>query len=197
MVRVYRSKLLREWGNLVEECQPQNIHTAQGSKKICIRVSSRLGQNSKQVGEQMPEHVHSQTSCLSHTIMKIIIIVNIVGGQMPWQRTVDMSRASLASVVDPPQGGVRSQICTARPPCRYHHPTCAVYFKIHFLENFKLFILRNTRMGEGIGLFCYNLTIWLWHSGVFTINYNCMSGGRASPNYFCYPCHRRGGEPIF
>ena len=59
--------------------------------------------------------------------------------------TVDMSSASLASVVDPPQGGVRSQICTARPPCRYHHPTCAVYFKIHFLENFKLFILRRSR----------------------------------------------------
>ena len=24
-----------------------------------------------------------------------------------------------------------------------------------------------------------------------------MSGGRKRPNYFCYPFHRRGGEPIF
>ena len=126
---------------LSRNASPQNIHTAQGSKRFVfgfLPVWVKIQQD----GEQIPQHVHSQTSCLSHTITKIIIVVNIVGGQMPWQRTCP--EPALPQWRIPPRGA-GSQICTARPPCRYHHPTCAVYFKIHFLENFKLFILRRSR----------------------------------------------------
>merc|ERR1712079_52980 len=85
---------------------PKYPHSTGIKKKICIRVSSHLGQNSKQVGEQMPEHVHSQTSCLSEDHHRC-----------QHSRWTDALTADSGHVQSQPclsggspQGGVRSQI---------------------------------------------------------------------------------------
>ena len=154
---MYRSKLLWEWGNLVEECQPPKYpHSTGIQKKINPRVSFEKHSGSKlRTGWRTDAWTCPQPAFL------------LVSQYYEDHHRCQHSRWTDALTVDSghvqsqpclsggstPQGA--SQICTAHPPCRYYHPTCAVCFKIHFLENLKGFILRrsrNTRMGEGAGL---------------------------------------------
>ena len=111
--------------------------------------------------------------------MKIIIVVNIVGGQMPWQRTCP--EPALPQWWIPPRGAsgpryalhaLPADITTQLVPSILKYTSWKT-LSFSFSEG-AVHLLRNTRMGEGIGLLFYNFTIWLWHSGVFTINTRCQ-----------------------
>ena len=80
--------------------------------------------------------------------------------------TADMSRASLASVVDPPRGAsgpryalhaLPADITTQLVPSILKYTSWKT-LSFSFSEG-AVRLLRNARMGEGIDLLCYNLTI--------------------------------------